>query len=203
MLNRNNGAGRSRKSLLNYMQQNKAGGAERLAAMSASRGSSALKRTEKAGYERLSGAADQLTDSADRLSRRADNGDDCFREAQSFVDAYNDAIDTLNGATGVLNRYYQQMMKQAVSDNQKELAELGISLNREGKLTVDQEKLKAADAEKRKELLGSESTFVKRASYVASRVSDNAKVNIQNLSASYNARGNVTNSYLSRYNLRG
>ncbi|MCM1188465.1 MAG: hypothetical protein NC541_04100 [bacterium] len=203
MLNRNNGMIGSRKSLLSYVQQNKTGGAERLAAMGTARTSGALQRTQKAGYEKLKSTADRLIDGADQLARRADGDADCTREAKSFVEAYNQAMDTLGSETDVLNRYYHQMMKQTFSDNQAQLAELGITRNTAGKLVLDSEKLAAADTEKVKKLLGAEGDFVKRVSYVASRAADNAKVNIQNLSTAYNARGNVTNSYLSRYNLLG
>ena len=70
-------------------------------------------------------------------------------------------------------------------------------------MVLDKEKLKAADAEKVKKLLGSEGDFLKRVSLVASRVSDNAAANRQSLSNSYNARGNIMNSYLSKYNKKG
>lgn len=205
MLNRNHGGVTgSRKSLLSYVQQNKEGGAGRLAAMNVARSTSALKRTEKAGYERLGNTADQLIDQANRLAAKVDKDNtDIASEAEGLVDAYNSAIDSLGSASGVLNNYYHQMMKQTYSDNRSQLAELGITMSSGGKLTLDKEKLKTADAEKLKKLLGSEGDFTKRVSYVASRVSDNAKVNVQNLSNSYNSRGDIMSSYLSRYNQRG
>lgn len=176
---------------------------ERLDSLGGARADTMLKRTQKTEYEKLGNKADQLVAAGDRLRKSADGGGDCAREAQSFLEAYNSTVNALDGSGGVLNLYYQQMMKQTYSDHQRELEELGITRSASGKLSLDREKLKEADPERVKRLLGTEGDFVKRASYVASRVSDNAKTNIQNLSTAYNARGDIMNSYLSRYNLRG
>ncbi|MCM1026261.1 MAG: hypothetical protein NC432_07480 [Roseburia sp.] len=204
MINRRNSeAARKGMAWRSGTQQNRTGGMERLESLGAARGNTALKRTQRIGYESMGSKADQLVSAAEQLGRKADGGEDCVREVQSFLDAYNSTLDTLDSASGVLNRYYQQMMKQTYSDQRKELEELGIAYNSSGKLTLNQEKLKGADPEQVKRLLGTEGDFVKRASYVASRVSDNAKTNVQNLSTAYNARGDIMNSYLSRYNLLG
>lgn len=204
MINRRNGTtARDRMISRNGTKQNKTGGMERLASMGASRAGTALKRTERAGFERLENAADQLTGAAEQLGRRADNGADCAQEAQQFVEAYNSAMNMLDGAGGVLNNYYRQMMRQAYSDNARELEEVGITGSAAGKLALNWEKLKEADPELVKKLLGTTGDFARRAGSVAARVSDNARANIQSLSAAYNARGDILNSYLSRYNQRG
>lgn len=205
MLNRNHGGVTgSRKSLLSHLKPSREGGVAGLAAMGAARGTSALRRTEKAGYEKLGNAADRLVSQADMLANKVDKGSsEIDSQAEGLVEAYNSALDALGDASGVLNSYYHQMMKGSFSDNGSELAEIGISMNSRGKLVLDKEKLKAADAEKVKKLLGSEGDFLKRVSHVASRVSDNAAVNRQNLSNSYNSRGDIMNSYLSRYNKKG
>lgn len=204
MINMRNGtAARGRKVSRNGTQKNKVGGMERLASMGSARAGTALKRTERAEYERLGNAADQLTSVAEKLGCKADSGVDCEKEVQQFVEAYNSTVNMLDGAGGVLNNYYRQMMKQTYSDNARELEKLGITSGAAGKLTLNREKLKEADPELVKKLLGTEGDFARRAGFVASRVSDNAKVNIQNLSTAYNARGDIMNSYLGRYNLRG
>lgn len=206
MLNRNHGSGLigSRKSLLSYVQQNRAGGSARLSAMGAMGGNSALRRTEKAEYEKLGAAADSLTDRAAQLAARVDKGStEVTAQVESLLDAYNNAVEKAGDASGVLNNYYHQLLKQTFSDNRKELAEIGITMGSNGKLTLDKDKLEKADEEKLRKLLGSDGNFIKRAGYVASRISDNAQVSAGNLSNRYNSAGNITNSYLSRYNLRG
>lgn len=206
MLNKNNGGGLigSRKSLLSYVQQNKTGGSARLSAMGATAGSSALKRLEKAGYEKLGSTADSLTDCAARLADKVDKGStEVTAEVENLLDAYNNTVDKVGDASGALNGYYHQMLKQTFSDNREELAALGITMAADGSLKLDKEKLAKADAENLKKLLGADGDFSKRAGYVASRISDNARVNTQNLTSYYNARGDITNSYLSRLQLWG
>lgn len=206
MLNRNHGSGLigSRKSLLSYVQQNRAGGSARLSAMGSMAGNSALKRAEMAEYEKLGTAADNLTDRAAQLAARVDKGStEVTAQVESLLDAYNNAVEKVGNASGVLNNYYHQMLKQTFSDNREELAEIGITMGSNGSLTLDKEKLQKADGEILKKLLGSDGNFSKRAGYVASRISDNAQANAGNLSNRYNSAGNITNSYLSRYNLRG
>lgn len=205
MLNRNRGGVTgSRKSLLSHIQRNREGGIAGLKALGAVRSESALRRTEKAGYEKLGNAADSLVSQADRLAEKVDKGSaEIDSLAEGMVEAYNSTVGALGDAEGVLNNYYHRTMKQSFSDNCVELGEIGISMNSRGKLVLDKEKLKAADAEKVKKLLGSEGDFLKRVSLVASRVSDNAAANRQSLSNSYNARGNIMNSYLSKYNKKG
>lgn len=206
MLNRNHGSGLigSRKSLLSYVQQTKAGGSARLSAMGAAGRKNALKRTEKAEYEKLGTAADSLTDRASRLADKVDKGGtEVTAQVESLLDAYNNAVEKVGAASGVLNNYYHQMLKQTFSDNREALAEIGITMGANGNLTLDKEKLEKADGEKLKKLLGSEGDFSKRAGYVASRISDNAQANVRNLTSYYNSAGDITNSYLSRYNMRG
>lgn len=206
MLNRKQGGGliSSRKSLLNYVQSNRTGGSSRLSAMGAVGSSSALKRTERTKYEKLADRAEELISAGNQLMTGVDGGSsEIAADTQKLVDAYNGALDSLGDATGVLNQYYLQMLKQTVSDNRTELAEIGIDVSGGGKLTLDKEKLAKADGELVKKLLGSGGGFAKRAVYVAGRVSENAQVNVQNLSNQYDSRGSITNSYLSRYYFRG
>ncbi len=68
---------------------------------------------------------------------------------------------------------------------------------------LDKEKLEAADGETIKKVLGSSGDLAKRIKAIASRVADNAKVNMETVSNQYNSAGGMANSYLSRFNIRG
>ena len=105
--------------------------------------------------------------------------------------------------SGVLNDYYRQALKETVTGSKEELEEIGITVGTDGSLSLNKGKLAEADEEKVKKLLGASSDFVKRINAVASRVSDNAKANMESASSRYNASGGLSNSYFSRYNFRG
>ncbi len=207
MLGRHNNARgtiASRKSLLDYVRSNRTGGSSRLKAMGNTRSSATLQRLARAGDEKLKTDSDSLISAGKTLGAKVDSGsEDVSAEVERVISAYNAAVDSLQDTSGTLNQYYHQMMKQAASDNMEELAGIGISINSRGKLTLDKEKFEKADQESVKKLLGSEGDFTKRASFVASRVYDNAQTSAQSIANRYDSRGDILNSYLSRYNFRG
>lgn len=83
------------------------------------------------------------------------------------------------------------------------MSEIGITVGKDGTLSLDKEKLEAADGETIKKVLGSSGDLAKRIKAIASRVADNAKVNMETVSNQYNSAGGMANSYLSRFNIRG
>ena len=119
-----------------------------------------------------------------------------------MANSFNETLSELKGASGVLNQYYYQTMKETSTGNQNALAEIGITVAADGRLSVNREKLENADAEKVKKLLGSQGDFLKKVSFVATRVSENARASAASLSNTYNSRGDLSNSYLSRISYR-
>ncbi|MDE5590526.1 MAG: hypothetical protein K2J60_15545 [Acetatifactor sp.] len=211
MLNRHNGGGliSSRKSLLSYVQSNKAGGSSRLSAMSANGGktgsiaSAALARYTKSGYEKLERSADSLEKQAGSLGEKADQGMVSAADVESLLASYNDTLKNLYQCDGSLNNFYRQTLKQAATDNLNALREIGVSYGTDGSLSLNRAKFGKADAESVKAALGSSAGFMKRLGIVASRVSDSASANSQTSSSRYNAGGDISSSYFSRYNFLG
>lgn len=216
MINRHSGGSMisGRKSLLEHVRSNKAGGSSRLSALmaknrqqsstaGASVGTSAAYKYAKAGYEKLGKAADSLESRAESVGKKADGSGVSATEVEGLLTSYNDTLKSLCQCDGALNNLYRQTLKQAASDNLDTLREIGISYGIDGSLSLNQAKFKAADAEKVKEALGSGSSFGKRLSAVASRISDNAAANTRTASSQYNVRGDISSSYFSRYNYLG
>lgn len=211
MLNRHNGGGliSSRKSLLSYVQSSKAGGSSRLSAMSANGGktgsvaSAALARYTKSGYEKLERSADSLEKQSGSLGEKADQGMVSAADVESLLASYNDTLKNLYQCDGSLNNFYRQTLKQAATDNLNALREIGINYGTDGSLSLNQSTFGKADAETIKAALGSGAGFMKRLGIVASRVSDNASANSQTASSRYNAGGDISSSYFSRYNFLG
>lgn len=211
ILNRHNGGGliSSRKSLLSYVKSNKAGGSSRLSAMNAKGGktnsvaSTALARYTKAGYEKLERSADSLEKQTGSLSVKADEGRASAGDVENLLASYNDTLKNLYQCDGSLNNFYRQTLKQAATDNLNALQEIGISYRTDGTLSLNQAKYGKADAESIRSALGSSAGFMKRLGIVASRVSDSASANSQTASSRYNAGGDISSSYFSRYNFLG
>ena len=211
ILNRHNGGGliSSRKSLLSYVQSNKAGGSSRLSAMGANSGktgsiaSAALARYKKSGYEKLESSANSLEKQAGSLGEKADQGMVSAADVESLLASYNDTLKNLYQCDGSLNNFYRQTLKQAATDTLSALQEIGVSYGSDGSLSLNRAKFGKADAESVKAALGSGAGFMKRLGIVASRVSDSASANSQTASSRYNAGGDISSSYFSRYNFLG
>lgn len=216
MINRHSGGSMisGRKSLMEHVRSNKAGGSSRLSSLmaknrqqsssvGASVGTAAANKYAKTGYEKLGKAADSLESRAESVGKKADGSGVSATEVEGLLASYNDTLKSLCQYSGALNNLYRQTLKQAASDNLDTLREIGISYGIDGSLSLNQAKFKAADAEKVKAALGSDSGFRKRLSAVASRISDNAAANTRAASSQYNVRGDIGSSYFSRYNYLG
>lgn len=161
-------------------------------------------RLARSSYERLQKASSSLVEQAGLLAEKADTGGKALTDtAAKVVTDFNDTLKCLKQATGVLNDYYRQSLKETVTGQKKELEAIGITVATDGSLSLDKEKLAEADEEKVKKLLGTSSAFVKRISAVASRAADNARASMESASSQYTASGGLASSYLSRYNFKG
>lgn len=211
MLNRHNGGGliSSRKSLLSYVQSNKAGGSSRLGALNAKGGkansvaSAAAARYTRAGYERLGTAADSLEKQTDALAEKADQGRMAATDVESLLVSYNNTLKSLYQCDGSLNNFYRQTLKQAATDNLDALRAIGVSYGTDGSLSLNRSKFEKAGGEAVKAALGTGSGFMRRLGIVASRVSDSAAANARTASSRYNAGGDISSSYFSKYNFLG
>ena len=191
----------SKNSLVNYLMKDGVAGS-RLAAINAN--SNLESRTEKANAAKLQSSSRMLMEQTRLLGDKVDNASTSMTNtARSLVDSFNETGKNLKKVSGVLNDYYRQTMRDLALDNKSALAEIGITVSSDGTLSLNQETFEAADGEKVKKLLGSEGEFMKRLSFVASRVFDSAGASVESASSRYNSSGNLTNSYLSKYNFRG
>lgn len=160
-------------------------------------------RMARVGFEKLQKSASSLEEQMLLLSDKAENGKEIGATAANVVEDFNDTLKYLQENSSVLNNYYRQSMSEIAASNKTDLSEIGITVGRDGTLVLDKAKLEQADAETVKRVLGASGDFAKRISSVASRVADNAKVNMENVSSQYNSAGSVANSYLNRFNLWG
>lgn len=161
-------------------------------------------RLARGSHERLQKASSSLVEQTGLLAEKADAGEKGLTDtASKVVTEFNDTLKCLKQASGVLNDYYRQSMKETVMGQKRELEAIGITVGTDGSLSLNKEKLAEADGEKVKTLLGTSSIFAKRVNAVASRAADNARASAESVSSRYTASGGLASSYLSRYNFRG
>lgn len=129
---------------------------------------------------------DEMTDE-EKTSYKKDVAD----EISSLIVNYNDMMTGMSEAGGNVNQVYMSQMRGYFKNAQKQLEELGITADSNGKLSFDKEKLTNADAEKVKEVLGSKGTFIDDIGKRADNVISNAETNLAVLNKSQYA-GNYT-----------
>ena len=196
-------------SLLNYIKGNS--GNTTLGALNKS---SKTNAATKIKYEKLEKTADQLSEAAsvfmesgkDSLfakARECGDNKDIYNAVEDFVGKYNDTLSALKNTSGTLNDYYSQMLNSAAVNNKEALESVGISVAKDGRLSVDKDKLKGADLDTLEKVLGSTTGFTKKAAYAAGRVSDNARTNQRSLSSQYSSTGSPYSSLANRYDWFG
>lgn len=121
---------------------------------------------------------------------------DARKEVASLIDDYNTMIKSMSAEDGSkVNEIYLKQMKGYFQNAKKDLESLGITQKEDGTLSLDQELLKAADAETLKKVLGSEGTFVDDIGKRAENVISNAETNLAVINKSIYAGNYTYNQY--------
>lgn len=120
---------------------------------------------------------------------------DVRKEVASLVEDYNTMVKSMSEEQGKVNEIYLNQMKGYFKNAQKDLESLGITQKEDGTLSLDQELLKAADAETLKKVLGSEGTFVSDIGNRAENVISNAETNLAVINKSIYAGNYTYNQY--------
>lgn len=121
--------------------------------------------------------------------------EDVITEVTNLVSDYNTMIADLSNAGGTVNGVYLKQMKGYFQNAQKQLEELGITADANGKLSIDKNKLEGADALLLKEAFGKEGTFVDDIGKRAENVISNAKTNLAVINKNQYAGNYTYNKY--------
>ncbi len=190
-------------SLLNYVNGNgKSSEKTLLNALDKNKGKSTF-AVQKSNYEKVEKASNKLSASASDLTAKGE--DSVFAKADTeegkealydkiadFVSGYNDTLKTLRAVAGTLDTLYCNSLKEEAEQNSDALKEIGITISKDGRMSLDRNKLKqipSADIEK---ALGTSGGFLSRVAFLAGRISDNAEANADSISNHYNAAGNLS-----------
>lgn len=173
----------------------------------------------KTEYTSMRKAAQELQEHAQKLleggedslfAKAAKSGDtgSVVNEIGGFIDEYNAMYEKMDSLGGNVNESYRKQLDKFVSDNKAALKEVGITLKKDGTLSVNQKTLKAAGLEQLKALFGEEKSFAAKVNDKAGNAEGNADANLNAISASgYTSYGSGSSSnygsYGSRYNARG
>ena len=138
-------------------------------------------------------------------AEKSESTEEIVTNVQGMVDAYNNTLDQLKNTEGELNKFYMDELKTYVSDHREALSAAGVTAGADGKLVIDEEKLKNADLETLKKAFGSTSGFTDKVGFIAGRVSENASASEYAFLNQYNEKGiaNLESYVANHYNFWG
>lgn len=149
-------------------------------------------------YIKLGENAETLRSSANTLglagkynifenARNTGSKDAILSQVKQMVKGYNSTITGIKDDNSSLNRVYRQLMENAATENSNALASVGISVNKDKTLSIDEVKFKDTSIEDIEAALGSGSRFTSRVESMAENVSKNAFSMATNLNSAYNS----------------
>lgn len=107
---------------------------------------------------------------SDKDEKDSDINDSARASIQAFVETYNNSMDTAKSSSDSnTSRYYRQL-KKLTGKYADELEDIGISIESNGKLSINDELLKTADNSKARKLLSGDSDFAKKTLTIAKKM---------------------------------
>lgn len=168
----------------------------------------------KARSAQLQKAAETLTKAAQNLAAEGENSifvkaresgeaKEVYDEIELLVEGYNDTINKLQKDTNGLNQFYLEQLKKLPSDNRASLETVGITVGKDGMLSLDKEKMKASSVEDLEKIFGKEGPLTSKIAFLSERTADNARAVTESTSSQYTSAGDIYSALLNKYDFRG
>lgn len=197
-------------SLVNYLNGDES---DSLAKSLGNNSHSTLKALSKGKYEQLKDAAEKLqqqsaklnengSDSIYEKARKTDDPSEVYGEVEKLVSSYNSMLDKLRTDMTTMGRFYQQSLKEAVEENKGLLSGVGISLDKNGRMILDKDKLKATDVDRLENIFGADGVLSSKLNMIAEKAADNAQANLKSISSQYNASGSTVDALLGSFDTK-
>lgn len=203
-------------TLLDYINKDGDDVSSLLSGVNGSSSSSSLLKAKVSlnSYEDIKDGASELEESVSKLAdeegavfekAKADNDtSELVSLIEKTVENYNSLLEALQKSTSSLDIFYAKSLKELPESVSEELAAIGITINKDGTLEAESEKLKKADIDALENIFGSSSEFTEKLLFVASRIENNAEVNIESVGSTYSQSANILSSYeSSKYDFLG
>ncbi len=150
--------------------------------------------------KQLAAAAGSLSAYASKLQASGENS--LFEKAEKtgdsselteqiigMADAYNKTLKHLKGSKSTLDMFYRQELKGYAADHADALRKVGVSVNADGSIKIQQDVLASASIESLKAAFGSASGFMEKVGYVSGRVAENAAASSASILNGYDRTG--------------
>ena len=125
------------------------------------------------------------------------DADATYKTVSNFITQYNDTVDALSKVSSTAVKSAGNHMQNMTNIMSKGLSKVGITVGTDGKLTVDEQKFKAADMSKVKALFDGSSSYAGVVSSAAGRIASQAGNQISQLGGGLYGSNGYYNSYYS------
>ena len=132
-------------------------------------GTNVVSLSKDAEYEKTAGAAANLNKSIEALSdtsiwntdSKDYSSDSTYDAIANFVSSYNTLLSKTDSVGSTIKNTYGTKLNDLTDKNKEALEAIGITVESDGKLKIDSDKLKQADISEVKKIFGSDSEFIK------------------------------------------
>ena len=107
----------------------------------------------------------------------ADIGETMKSKIKAFVNTYNNALETGDSNDYDTNRYLRQL-KTLSRKHSDELSDIGITVEKDGTLTINEDLLKMADNSKVRKVFSSDNDFSQKSLRIANKLNNAVQNNI-------------------------
>ncbi len=120
-----------------------------------------------------------------------DNGENMVNSILAFADTYNNAIESTSSTDS--DTYRQNRQLKALSQKyEEELEDLGITIEKDGTLSVNENLLRSASYDEAKTLFGDDASYIKNIRNIARRINTNSYEEIYTYMTGNGGRLNIT-----------
>lgn len=204
----------NRSSLLDYVNNGGGSGSNSLLNELSAKNKQTVNNAYKKNYEKQEKAADALgncigkftdTGSGSMFEKAKASGDtsEIRKEVENLVSKYNNLNSAMKESSGTMDEFYKKRIKELLNGNKDALSAIGISIEGDGSMKLNQDTLKNASVETLEKTLGKDSSFCSDLSFLASAVENNADANLESVTSSYLPNGSTSNSYFNKYDFWG
>ena len=128
-------------------------------------GTNVVSSSKDAEYEKTAGAAANLNKSIEALSdtsiwntdSKDYSSDSTYDAIANFVSSYNTLLSKTDSVGSTIKNTYGTKLNDLTDKNKEALEAIGITVESDGKLKIDSDKLKQADISEVKKIFGSDS----------------------------------------------
>ncbi len=150
-------------------------------------------KLEKAAEELAQNVQAFLEEGQDSMFARAKesgSSEEIQKKVEKLLEHYNSTMKNLKSGDSSMDYYYRKMLQDVAGENSEALKTAGITIKKDGTLSLDKDKLKEADLDSLEKLFGPSGTFSDKVAFLGEQIADSARANSLSYSGKYNSSGN-------------